>query len=277
MEPQKDITIKDENQLDIRKMAVFQNDSSFFIIHKKSEKIASATYMITNFFIAEEPLKWSLRDLATKIIKDSVSLGAVSLSLRDGLVRSLSAKIFELISLYEVAYKAGFISLMNSGIIKQELENMLLVLEKMEDVQVGTKSVSFDPNFFAVPNTWVAPSETVSPALKTFPQTAHTEAEYSQKKVLVNNPHSTQSPMTSSEKNKRGLSFIKDNQKDIKNKRQDIIIALVKKNHSMNIKGFTGVIKGCSEKTIQRELLTLVAKRVLKKEGERRWSTYSLA
>jgi DeoR/GlpR family transcriptional regulator of sugar metabolism len=75
------------------------------------------------------------------------------------------------------------------------------------------------------------------------------------------------------------MPFIKDNNnlKDIKDKRQKIIIALVKKHRTLTIKGFTGVIKDCSEKTIQRELLALVARGVLKKEGERRWSTYSLA
>jgi hypothetical protein len=42
------------------------------------------------------------------------------------------------------------------------------------------------------------------------------------------------------------------------------------------MKDFVKVIPECSEKTIQRELLDLVGKGVLKKEGERRWSTYSL-
>ena len=43
------------------------------------------------------------------------------------------------------------------------------------------------------------------------------------------------------------------------------------------IKDLTPVIKGCSEKTIQRELATLVDKGIVNKEGERRWSVYSMA
>jgi len=44
----------------------------------------------------------------------------------------------------------------------------------------------------------------------------------------------------------------------------------------LSVKDFTRVIKDCSEKTIQRELLDLVEKGIVKKEGERRWSRYSL-
>jgi hypothetical protein len=42
------------------------------------------------------------------------------------------------------------------------------------------------------------------------------------------------------------------------------------------VKDVSAVVKDCSEKTLQRELLALVAQGVLKKEGERRWSSYVL-
>ncbi|GMQ95414.1 MAG: hypothetical protein BMS9Abin13_527 [Patescibacteria group bacterium] len=66
--------------------------------------------------------------------------------------------------------------------------------------------------------------------------------------------------------------------KDIKSNRRDMILKLFKKSKSkdLTIKDISGSISGCSEKTIQRELLALVAARILGKKGERRWSTYSL-
>ena len=59
-----------------------------------------------------------------------------------------------------------------------------------------------------------------------------------------------------------------------KNSRQDIILSMLKSGVKLTIKDFAQNIKDCSEKTIQRELLSLVSKGVLKKEGERRWSKY---
>lgn len=65
--------------------------------------------------------------------------------------------------------------------------------------------------------------------------------------------------------------------KDKKNDRQESILNLLKKDSNLTIKDFVKVIKDCSEKTIQRELISLVEKGVVKRVGERRWSTYSLA
>ncbi len=61
-----------------------------------------------------------------------------------------------------------------------------------------------------------------------------------------------------------------------KNKRQEMILSMLKDNKILTVKDFSKEIKGCSEKTIQRELLSLVSAGTLKKEGERRWSRYSI-
>ena len=286
MDQKNDLTIKDNSIKDIKNVAIFQNDSDFYLVHKKAEKIAVATYMISNFFTPEEPMKWSLRKVSTEFIKDIVSLSSASLSVKDSLVRSLVSKIVELISLYEIAHRAGFISSMNFSVIKEELEKILELLNIREDNLVGTKSISFDTAFFDIPkadtelkkesvnSSMISKTQVWNPAPHT-PNISHT-----------NTPHFT-APVAQTSSHievRKPVSFIKDSspvgaqaQKDIKDKRQQTIIALIKKHRTLTIKGFTGVIKGCSEKTIQRELLALVASGVLKKEGERRWSTYSLA
>jgi hypothetical protein len=58
--------------------------------------------------------------------------------------------------------------------------------------------------------------------------------------------------------------------------RRDKILALYKNMSRISIKDAVSKIDGVSEKTVQRELLSLVSEGVLKKEGERRWSTYIL-
>ncbi len=54
------------------------------------------------------------------------------------------------------------------------------------------------------------------------------------------------------------------------------IMAIIKENKSVTIKDISRIVKDVSEKTIQRELLSMVSSGALKKEGERRWSRYSL-
>jgi predicted HTH transcriptional regulator len=62
-----------------------------------------------------------------------------------------------------------------------------------------------------------------------------------------------------------------------KNSRQSIIISLLKRKKEIMIKDVSPLINGCSEKTIQRELLEMVSLGLLRKLGEKRWSRYTLA
>lgn len=55
------------------------------------------------------------------------------------------------------------------------------------------------------------------------------------------------------------------------------ILALFSQKDKISIKDAVQSVVGVSEKTIQRDLLSLVAEGVLIKEGERRWSTYKRA
>ena len=58
--------------------------------------------------------------------------------------------------------------------------------------------------------------------------------------------------------------------------RRKIILALIKQKPALTVRDITKSIPQVSEKTIQRELFSMVAEGTLLKRGERRWSTYSL-
>jgi len=53
------------------------------------------------------------------------------------------------------------------------------------------------------------------------------------------------------------------------------ILAFVKNNKGVSIKQISHAVRGYSEKTIQRELSSLIQQGLVKKAGERRWSVYS--
>ena len=59
--------------------------------------------------------------------------------------------------------------------------------------------------------------------------------------------------------------------------RKEAIISIIKLKGAVNIRDVSAVVINCSEKTVQRELSSLVAGGILKRAGERRWSVYSLA
>ena len=62
-----------------------------------------------------------------------------------------------------------------------------------------------------------------------------------------------------------------------KDQRQVKIIGHLKGKGWLSIKDIADTLPGFSSKTVQRELLELVERGLLRKKGERRWSRYSLA
>lgn len=58
--------------------------------------------------------------------------------------------------------------------------------------------------------------------------------------------------------------------------RRDRVLEVLRDNPSATIKDITAAITDCSEKTIQRELASLISDNLVVREGERRWSKYSL-
>ena len=60
------------------------------------------------------------------------------------------------------------------------------------------------------------------------------------------------------------------------NERQTIIMDRLKESRQAKISDFYTSLQGVSSKTIQRDLQMLVDKQMLKKEGEKRWTVYSL-
>ena len=72
-----------------------------------------------------------------------------------------------------------------------------------------------------------------------------------------------------------GKGHVKDT-KSIKDRRE-AVLSVIKNKGKASIKDISTIIRGVSEKTIQRELLALIATGMVLKRGERRWSTYSLA
>lgn len=56
--------------------------------------------------------------------------------------------------------------------------------------------------------------------------------------------------------------------------RMSVILSFIQKHKQASIKEIAAVVKGCSEKTIQRELGALIEQGLIRKVGERRWSVY---
>ncbi len=239
-----------------KSLSIFEGDDYFVYVYKKAEKITAAVYMISDFFSDREPLKTNIRSASLCLIDMSLSLNTTASPDRKDLLNNIVKQALSVISYSEIATRAGIESVMNHQILKSELEQFIRTIENRELPQKLGRHFVLNDDF--VKNEL---SNRVSAGFR--PETARTQT-------------STQSIAVPKER-KQIPAIDRIEKSNRKSERQEAILAVIKAKGELSIKDLTGVIKGCSEKTIQRELLVLVDQGVLNKVGERRWSRYSFA
>jgi hypothetical protein len=254
-------------------------DKNFSFTHQKVKKLAAAVYMITNFFADQEPLKWSLRALSTELLKRNIATKDTVFGYTEHAQEKIRETILETVSLLEVGSFAGLVSPMNVTILKKEFNELL---EKMNAISASSQknsALSTEQFFFVEEPKKDAPAQ---------PFNQMQDPSYGQhlrKPMKDNSPvlypdSKNDTPIQRHEEDSQSpeRATLKDYSPVAvkKNKRQSTIINLIKRKREIMIKDVVGLISDCSEKTIQRELLALVDEGVLRKEGERRWTKYSL-
>ncbi len=233
------------------KISLAGNDGFLSFINKKVEKIVAAIYIVSNLFSDNEPLKWTLREEGMSLLSLSSDLyNPLYFGHKKDNAMKVVSVAYKVISLLEIGKYAGIVSEMNSRIITEETKKVIEKINEKELIQDKAIMGSvLSEAFFMTEDRDLA-------------------LESPEKKAL--NPKQ----QYARDKNQKTHSDGGDTTKDT---RQELIIEMLKKANILGIRDFAKAIKGCSEKTIQRELLSMVKRGVLKKTGERRWSTYSLA
>lgn len=189
--------------------------------------------------------------LITPAFAESMSLrnriDAIAIDLVDSAIlpsgsarTALSRELLALSSVLEMARTGGFLSQMNAEIIAREAHLLLQEVANYEE-----------------PRLFLDEAPTLSKISKLQSSSQKELKQISKPARHVNKGHI------------KDIGLIKD--------RRDSIMSVIKDKKRANIKDISTLIRGVSEKTIQRELTSLIKEGVVSKEGERRWSVYSLA
>jgi hypothetical protein len=256
--------------VDLASLSFFNSDPYFNFIYKKSERLCMAIYLITDFFPMGDSIKDSLRKSGTELLKVSLSLITASSAYRKNVLNDISRLCLEIVSLSKVASNLGMTSLPNHNVLEGEIKTFIGVIEERE--KPSTTGQGFVLNLNEESYYHVGEKKEVMINIVPDPLPANSSI-VAERKVVIQ--------PTKSDTNPRHESVAKPMPapKSVmqKNERQQIILGIVKEIGESSIKDIADNIKDCSEKTIQRELNTLIYNGVLKKIGERRWSKYVLA
>lgn len=251
----------------------FGLNSELIFLKKKVENIGIALYLISDKIKDNPDIRDSLKNASSTLITsasiiiqhDSLSdtsktRGAQVTGLSSCLKNVLSALSLSL-SHIKIGYLTQAISPMNFSIVQQQLVDIMIHVDGLINSAGGDhlKAQLKQIDFFTHAK---------------WPSQHHREPAVPVHKGHIN--IMSDMNLNKSFKADKAQSVAPSDLKDRKEKRKNAIIALLSTKSGLTVKDFLAVISDCSEKTIQRELIELVAGGVLKKEGERRWSRYSL-
>ena len=242
------------NPLNWKTLGFFSAEEYLLYIFKKTEKITAALYLVSGLLKDDEPIKWELRDRGIDLLSSSFTASSSMPGDKNIVIQSLFTAALETLSLLNVARISNLISEMNHRLLVREIDNIVGMLRDRLAMSAEKAGYVLSESFFKTPDLFVSGFK---------PDNRNTR---SQEPGAGSQGHGQEERFT---KGQGGLQ-----QK--KTTRRETILNVLKTQSDLTIKDFAKVIKDCSQKTIQRELLELVEKGLVKKEGERRWSRYSL-
>jgi hypothetical protein len=252
---------------------------SIMLSYTKTNKLITALYIVTDIIEKEEPIRHKLRTLGADIVSDIQSLdrGRIGHLVHN----NLSTKISEIISFLDIASAINLISDMNGNILKKEF------IELTQSVNETIHNQQNLSEFFVQGLN----AETVSELPSSI---GHDKGHINRTRIGVQKG-STLMKALSDKTNFMSHKNYSRNRNDLftnvsgpqdfnilKNKRREYILNIIKNNSGnatikdirikINIGQKDSIIS--SEKTLQRELMSMIKDGVLYKTGEKRWSRY---
>ena len=229
---------------------IFEKDIRRVFIYKKAERLAKAIHLITPAFVESTSLRNRI---------DTIAIGLVDAAiLPSGAARTaLSRELLTLSSILSIARTSGVLSSMNAELIAHEAHMLLQEVAGYEEPRLSLDEV---PTLSTLAKNVLSQSS--------LQRTSST----SLKQVTHHGPAGGR-PVSGDEGHIKDIKNVSDiHIKD----RREAVLSVIKNKGTASIKDISTLIRGVSEKTIQRELLALIAAGMVLKQGERRWSTYSL-
>lgn len=277
------------------------------LIARKSERLVTALYLVTDLISDTEPIKHGMRKNAVALLSSMNALAQLDVKDRIAELKISLKAVTEILSLLHVAVTTGIVSHMNGELLMNGFRSLQSVLEKKQPILTkeqlyieGEESLLADNHFAsAVTSTSydVLTPLTLARLHSSEEEHRRTQESLASERIISKLEQTNKGQNMSDKVESRKEQIQKDNSslhsalikhatpiertlassfQMRKLSRREQILALFVKGVDVSIKDIAVKIKGCSEKTIQRELNALLYDNVIERIGEKRWSRYIL-
>lgn len=286
---EKDIMQNQEQVGDIKKdiqlyqvVSNFIKDKEGVSVYRRSEKICKAYFLLTQHIQENNSIKQKLRNLALDMSSKTLDM-VVTFNKTEELAREVVTHAMALVSVSDIAVTARFISEANYSLVVHQVQIFI------NEVETYWKTSSHNNQVMPVHLFDVESLDASYKSDMSFMAQSISNAETEEVSVVKKEKNQIVGSLVGSavsgnkvtrdfaQKKSTSNPAAKESKSEGKSERQTLILSTISSRGESSIKDLTDVIKGCSEKTIQRELIALVDSGSLLKTGERRWSRYSIA
>lgn len=263
----------DRNITSLSNSLILSSNNKLSFCYKKTSKLLKVIYFLTDKKINDNDLVKSLRLTARKIVKDILD---IFLEREKDKKKEALIEIFFVISLIETSVIEGVFDEENASLLQEEYMKVISVLEifsgEYKENNLFIEKLNNIKSELNVDNQDVFdlnknPINGIRNKGEIF-----LDSKIKNNNLNINNIVGRNYSMSrgQSDYKRQDINVIKDNN------RQEIIIDTIRKKGVVTIKDISVVLPNVSEKTVQREIISLVGRGLINKEGERRWSRYSL-
>ena len=126
-----------------------RGDAKFFIL-RKTEKLTTALYMVTEIMPDKEPLKWKMRELGVELLSEIAVSLEVTGNEHKAILHGSVKRIEKIVTLIEIAETARVISEMNASVLKKEYLDLKSVIKSESEQSNEADMKLFSQHFFDV-------------------------------------------------------------------------------------------------------------------------------
>ncbi|MDZ4284492.1 MAG: DeoR family transcriptional regulator [Patescibacteria group bacterium] len=278
---------------------MLENNSQGLFLFKKTEAIVSAIYLMSGLLSDQEPLKWRLRALGSEILEMAVSffdrgVASTGSGTDSGVAIERCARLA--CSYLEVLVRGRTLSGRNVELVTQEIERLIQLFRgtpvaSVEKIRAETEELLRAPSLgescdeIALSPLLQQPGSSRAAVLSrkhSIPSFARdgkgSAAETGKRSTILQGTQNHRS----APQPRPGIADIGGNVArrtrflEEADQRRSVILDLVRARGRVTVKDVARLLPQYSGKTAQRELIILVEKGVLHREGARRWSRYTL-
>jgi hypothetical protein len=223
------------------------------VLNKKWARVSTSVYMVTYFVPESDPIRNEIRKTTLRILSFINVYGSSDRLASQRAVQNAAQETDHLISLFKVGYGAGYISEMNfdmvTGALKKIREQFVTMSQVVRKSPVQELMLE-DP-------------------LKDFEDIPFTKNKTTRKTKRHEKQNDTKNKTTRKNNTTPKVG---------ETSRSDAILSFMKTTDrkEVSINDIHAVLNDISLKTLQRDMNTLIDAGLVKKEGSKRWSRYSL-